>query len=423
MSIFNDIENDLKVLLHQEVNLKKSIYKKFKLDTLNAKLTYATELFNNIEEKLLQHQDNLSSSEVTFIAKAARNAFHDIKSIIDRKIKEDKMTQNTVFDIKTATAIIQPYDGSADNLNAFVDATNLLKELTPENHHQMLVKFLKTRITGKARIGLPANLNTVDEVVADIKRRCEERTSPDHVLAKLKQIKHTGDNITFCNEVETLTNKLKGIYLEKQIPENVAQEMATKAGVETIIDKTTNLETKIILKAGSFGTITEAIQKLNENCFGSNTTQIMRFNTVGQQRSYPRQSNNRNSISSFQRNRQFNNQHRNNNYNNNYGNNYRNRQENNRNNNQPWRGRNPRSENNHNSQQNFRNGSRVFYTQTGNPSGPQHQHQVGGPPMQSVAQHMTIPPHMLVNQLQQGDQALQPMIYYQNSLNQAQPRQ
>lgn len=34
------------------------------------------------------------------------------------------------FDIKQATAIVETYDGRADNLDAFVDAANLLKEFT-----------------------------------------------------------------------------------------------------------------------------------------------------------------------------------------------------------------------------------------------------------------------------------------------------
>lgn len=64
------------------------------------------------------------------------------------------------FDIKTATALVQPYGGSADGLEAFIDAKNLLAEIIDANQIPTTVKFLKTRLTGKARLELSTNTNT-----------------------------------------------------------------------------------------------------------------------------------------------------------------------------------------------------------------------------------------------------------------------
>lgn len=416
MSILDTIHNDLKNLLSIEANLKKAVYQKFRYKTLQAKLNYATELYAEVEAKLLQHESSLADSEITFIAKASREAFLSIKNIIAEKTKETKMAIPPVqatFDIKTATAVIHHYDGSAENLDAFIDAITLMKELTPATEQNKLIQFIKTRITGKARLGLPTEINTVDALIADVKQRCEEKTSPESILAKFKQLKLQSDVTTFTNEVETLTNKLKKIYLEKRIPDDVANTMATKVGVDTLIDKTTNLKTKIILSAASFSSITEAIQKLNEHGARTDEAQVLKFSAARQERQFNRRPNNQNrqNQSNFQRNRQPVNQNRNNQ-------NYRNyRHGNYGNNNQNWRGRNHQPQNQYNNQNRL---GRVYVAQQGNQAGPQQQ-LVGGLHNTITPQQSSIPQFAHTNQGQQTQQ--QPTIYYQNQLTQGQLRQ
>ena len=59
--------------------------------------------------------------------------------------------------------------------------------------------------------------------------------------------------------------------------------MATKVGVNALINGTTNYETKLILKAANFSNIQEAVQKVQENSTSTaisqqNSSQIMTFN-------------------------------------------------------------------------------------------------------------------------------------------------
>lgn len=409
-----DFEEELRLLSHEELNLKKSINKSYLIGTLVSKLDSVTVVFTDIEQKLLDLQDKLSEEDSNYISKTAKQLYENIKRILEEKINASKMPADEAFDIKTATAIIQPYDGSAENLNAFIDATNLLKELTGNGQQAMLIKFVKTRLLGKARLGLPTNINTIEQLIADVKSRCEEKTTPENILAKFKQIKITGDLTSFCNEVENLTNKLKGIYLEKLIPENVAQSMATKAGVDTLIEKTSNLETKIILKAGSFGSISEAIQKVNEHSAGSNSAQVLKFTANRQQRPFVRNQDTRyNQSNNYQRNRQ-----QNNNFRNNYQGNFR---QNNQNF-SPQHRRNFGRQNQYNTHPNFRNG-RVYYAQQGNQAGPQQQHPVGGLSQDCLQQQLPIQQFARAMQQTLGQQTQQqPMICYQNQLTQSQHR-
>ena len=169
------------------------------------------------------------------------------------------------FDIRTATAVIAIYEGASDGLQAFVDACNLMKELTADEHQAMLLKFMKTRITGKARLGLPENIKTFDDFIKNITERCHDTTSPEQILAKLKSIRQRESLDSYCEQIEIISNKLKNVYIEKQIPEDVANNMVKKAVVDALVNGVNNQETKLILKAGSFKTVKEAIQKVQEN--------------------------------------------------------------------------------------------------------------------------------------------------------------
>lgn len=204
------------------------------------------------------------------------------------------------FDVKSATAIVQPYDGSHDALNTFVDSANLLKELTTAEHVPIAIRFLKTRLTGKARLGLPDALATIDELINDVKNRCKGTVTSETIVAKLKTTKQRGDTEKFCNTVESLCHQLQATYVEAGVPTAVAKQMATKAGVDALTSGVTNNEARLILKASTFTDINQAIQKVTENATTNNIdTQVLAFN------SNPRH-NERNSFSpSFSQNRGY----------------------------------------------------------------------------------------------------------------------
>lgn len=66
------------------------------------------------------------------------------------------------------------YYGCSEDLQTFVDGASLLKELTNPAHLEMATKFLRTRLTGKARQGLPQDAKTIDTIGIDVKTRCAE---------------------------------------------------------------------------------------------------------------------------------------------------------------------------------------------------------------------------------------------------------
>lgn len=111
-------------------------------------------------------------------------------------------------------------------------------------------------------------------IIDAVKQNCTSLETPETVIAKLKALNKKGDNEKFHDEVEQLTSQLTSLYVKKEIPLNVATKMATKAGIDTLICKTTDPDTRIILKAAEFSSIQAAIQKVNESA-SAPTAQIL----------------------------------------------------------------------------------------------------------------------------------------------------
>lgn len=308
MSTLQDDIGLLNTLLN---NLKKSINKNFTVTTLQAKLNYANELYNQIERGLLEEEDTIPDTELTFLIKASRNSISEIRNILKLKFEQlnTKPQVTMPFDYKVATSIVQPYDGTADGIDAFLDSANLLKDLTEANQQATAARFLKTRLTGKARLGLPERLATIDDIIADVKTRCEDKTTPENILAKLKAVKQKDTAEKFCDEVERLTIKLKAVYLNSGIPDTVSTAMSTKAGVDTLINGIGSAETKLILKAGTFKDMKEATQKVLENTANTScqSAQLLTFKSRQTQHNYKgRFNSNRNDTTRFFKRGQYN---------------------------------------------------------------------------------------------------------------------
>lgn len=243
--------------LSDETNLRKSPRIR------NQKFEQAKLLLSSIKEN---YKANVKGYTID-VWQEAINIFRELKSLLTMP-----------FDLKTATSVVLPYDGSPESIDAFVDSANLLDEITEQNYKATAIKFLKTRLTGRARLGLGNNHASIADLVKEVQQKCEQKSSSEEVIAKLNAIREK-DHDKICDLVDNLTNKLSAVYLADKVPADVAQKMATKHGVDTLMKKISNHDVKIILKAGSFNTIQQAIQKVRENSSSDVPPQILSFRT------------------------------------------------------------------------------------------------------------------------------------------------
>lgn len=147
---------------------------------------------------------------------------------------------------------------------------------------------------------------SIDEIIEQVSKSCESKITSEQVLAKLKTIKRGTAKQQYCEEVESLCSQLSRAYIKEGIPQAIAKKIATKAGVEILIKTVSAENAKIVLQAGSFPTIEQAIQKLNElpdNTESNDVTRVFNINTnqkrfqnfnQGHQRNWRRGANNNN---------------------------------------------------------------------------------------------------------------------------------
>lgn len=265
-------------------NLRKSPKRRYLRSTLRKKYNLSREIYDNIVH-LLQGTDEKTHN---FTITAARQTLGEIRSFIEERLKHPLslsfktlvktliVLQNhyhkfvpkpiMAFDLKQASSLVEVFDGSPEKTDVFVDSATLLFEVTNAAQRPVLFKFLKTRLTGKARRALTADVGEDPQrLINKVKEVCLIQQSPEVLMAKLRACQQKGSVEGFCKEIDTLADKLGEIYVQQKVPVDVANKLARKAGVDALIAGIKTPETKTILKAGQYDSLSTAIQKVLEN--------------------------------------------------------------------------------------------------------------------------------------------------------------
>lgn len=298
--MWNDIEEDVGSLIKLSNNLKKSVNTNYKTETLLAKLNYANQLFAHIEEQLILNEDKIPVGTLNFLIKASREANFNITSIIQRKLNinskanqcNQRETMALVVDVKLGTTLVPIYDGNPENLESFLDAARLFQQIVNTTFEagtqaqkdaaaQTVVQFVRTRLTNKARQSITAG-QTLTQMLDAINLHCASKITADSLIAKLKTIKRSDDLNDYCEKVDKLCAQLKSTYVKDNIPQDTADKMAKKCGIEALIRGVKNPESRVILKAGSFDTLNDAVQKVMENDTRENSASNSSSNLISQ---------------------------------------------------------------------------------------------------------------------------------------------
>lgn len=273
-------------------NFKKSPNRSYLRKTLLDKHRQARKIYETISYLVSERPDlksylyeakNLYSAINLFIEAKLKTTNYVIKFRTVVKIiinflgvyRRIKMA-NPKVDIKLGTAIIQVYDGNLDGLSSFIDSVMLFNDTVSADFElatpaqktaavATVLRFIKTRLIGKARVVVGENPVDTNEIITKLKDRCGKTKSPDVLVAKLKEAKQTGEINKFTSEIEGLVLLLEKAYISEDIPIETATKMATKQGVKALCSGVRSTETKLLLKAGQFTTLNSAIEKVIEN--------------------------------------------------------------------------------------------------------------------------------------------------------------
>lgn len=406
-------KNFTKLLLTLKNELKTVILNNDKLRSNNAiiaRYNYIKEQINEaysrmsnpaLDESKVANVEEEDKSENTASENTQDSEIADIKeqsdtSDSDSDLENEQENMATVLEIiKTTSTLVPEFDGDSEKLNRVISAIKALEPLINAQNKATAIQVILSKLSGKARSAVGDNPQELNTIIDRLKARCSATQSPEVILAKLSNEKQTGELSKFTDQVERLTLQLENAYIAENVPLATATRLATKAGTNALASGVRNRETQLIIKAGKFDTLADAIGKANENERNLPTSSVLYYRAPFNNQGPPRghrghrgrgaRGNNSRGRNAYHG-RQYDNQ-----------NNYRPNQEN------SWRGRNF----NHPPQRNQWSGRQMFFANQnqGNGTAPQPQQppQGGGgnPPNQQALQlSQTNQPIQLAQMLQ-----------------------
>lgn len=238
-------------------NFKKSPNRKYQAETLNKKENKVHELLKSAGQLKTQGEDKTLDVEINKAKKLANQILDLIKTI--RKNQDTTMP----FDIKTATALLTHYTGKEDETESFLEAIDILNEITDTNDKPLMIKFIKTRISGKARLALPETINSVEAIKDKLRQKFSLKISSDAILAQLRST-HQGNKKLpeYITLMESLASQLTRAFIaEKVTSGEAAEKLAEKFANQSFIDNLTNPETALILKASNLTKLSDLAAK------------------------------------------------------------------------------------------------------------------------------------------------------------------
>lgn len=392
------IETQLGVLNKILNNLKKCPKdREYLEETLLNKLAVSKECKEKIYALLFQKNCKLTSTQHQYFSTSAKILYDEIHTIIDEQLKKIKVeSSKTIFTIacsilfvtklklklhqkmaaeiiKITSSLIPQYDGNGEKLGNVIAALTALKAVVTAQTMPLAVQIVLSKLEKKARSAVGDAPADIDAIIDSLNRKCKQHISADVVLAKLNATRQSGALNKFSSEIEELTNKLELAYLNDQIPADIAAKMANKAGIKALAAGMKNTNTQLILKAGTFNTLNDAIGRAAENDNETTTTASVlncnrqRYNGYrNNQRGYQRGRGGRYN-QSYRQNNYQNNNHRNNNSNYNNNSNWRNSNGRNAsNNNNQYQGNDRRQDRSNNDSRNNSNRGRVYQVSSEN---------------------------------------------------------
>lgn len=257
MEKLNDIKAELQKILS---NFIKSKSRGYTDKTLQEKAEKVSNLIAEAQECISAP----ATAEIVLQYRAVYTQIKEISEAIYRHIDCQRQSNNNMaFDMKEATALVQYYDGKHEETEAFIEAIELLDELTAPEHKNTMIKFIKTRIRGKARDTISSETTTVAQLKAKLKEKFSTKLSSDAILAKLKACKQGNRKLEdFTEQIENLSRQLSRAFITEQVVTGeAAGKLAEKFSTQAYIDNIANPDTAIILKASNLKTLSEIATK------------------------------------------------------------------------------------------------------------------------------------------------------------------
>lgn len=180
------------------------------------------------------------------------------------EIEKEIMSQTLVEFLNTASKLIPDYDGKYENLRSFLDALSLVNTIK-DTHEAVAISLIKTKLKGNAR-NLIDGESTIDSVISKLQRSVKGE-SVEVLSAKMMNIRQNNKSANvYCAEIESLAKTLETAYISDGLTTDLAAKYSTREAVRAITKNCTIDKVKLIMEAGQFSNMNEAIGKFVSSC-------------------------------------------------------------------------------------------------------------------------------------------------------------
>lgn len=170
------------------------------------------------------------------------------------------------------------YNGDPLALNAFTNSIDLLNDVCTDALKPLFVKFIKSKLEGKALECIPTDATTVIQ----IKDALKERLKPDSskvIAGRILALKPEANKLTeFSEKAETLADALQRALIIEGIPQVKACEMTIEKTTELCRSVARSDLVKSVLASSKFESPKEVVAKyVTENATEKTEKQILAF--------------------------------------------------------------------------------------------------------------------------------------------------
>lgn len=183
------------------------------------------------------------------------------------EIEIEIMPQTVVEFLNTASKLIPDYDGKYENLRSFLDALSLVTTIK-DTHEAVAISLIKTKLKGNAR-NLIDGESTIDSIISKLQRSVKGE-SVEVLSAKMMNIRQNNKSANvYCGEIEALAKTLESAYISDGLTTDLAAKYSTREAVKAMTKNCTIDKVKLIMEAGQFSNMNEAIGKFVSSCTGA----------------------------------------------------------------------------------------------------------------------------------------------------------
>lgn len=250
-------------ILHLEYQFGDNLLKTIDINNINENLPSASNSNSQKNGKSTKQTtnntkvDNRSESSEGSLSHA--NSSDSIDSIPEMADKPQTKVQFLATANRTITC---KFDGDPLALDSFIDAIELLKTVCEEQNQDTMVKYIMTKLEGKAREAILEIPENADDIIEQL-RETIKTESAKVIEGRMLALRTDKSNLTkFAERAEELAEQLRRSLANEGFSRKKAKELSIEKTVELCRKNTRNETVNAILASTKFSEPKEVIAKM-----------------------------------------------------------------------------------------------------------------------------------------------------------------